>query len=274
MATCDWTGLAPGPYRLAIACPGTEPLELLDSIQVRDDEDSEDPRLLDIDLRGRVRSFTVTVTDPDGTPIGGGDRNDAGVMIRGDVDPQAQWRGQALARATGQAALLAPAPLDLIVFAPGFRTVELSAVFGDATLQLTPVPKVALRLATALPTLPAETAVELRASRGRVQGTTLRTGRMFDPRGGSSSNYVDSYLGRMTQSLRPEAGGNYVLDVRAGGSVELSLILRRRAEGQNKTWTVHVTPSTLDLDATRTDQVIEVTVDEASLQQALDEIGR
>ena len=142
---------------------------VLDSIEVPAGGPAEDPRLSDIDLRNRLRRITVTVLDAGGDAVRGSYRN-AAVMIRGPDDPKAEWYGKALDREDGRVELLVPTPVDLIVFAPGYRTQELYGVFADTTIQLQSDVPVRLRLTSPLPELPEDTTITLFAGRTRPQG--------------------------------------------------------------------------------------------------------
>ena len=269
-ATCTWTGLTQGNYRLTISCPGTPPIVTVDDIEVRGGELAEDPRLVDVDLKTRILRFAVTVIDATGNPLRG-TRNHA-VLIRREDGSGAEWEGRALDKSDGRAELFAPHPVDLIVIAPGHRTLELSGVFADTTVQLSPSPEVRLRLAPPLLTLPADTTMQLRVARERPAGYRSPQTRIAHS-SGSSGGSVDYLLGMQSQNLPPADNGDFILDARGGSVVNLSLRLRLRTEDRSRNWTVQVIPATIDLDSISTDRVIELQLDPESLKKAMDEIG-
>ena len=68
--------------------------------------------------------------------------------------------------------------------------------------------------------------------------------------------------------------GDFFLDTRGGGVLNLRLELRRRVERRLLRRSVDLQPATLDTAALGPGQVIMLTVDPDLLQSVLDEIGR
>ncbi|HEU4417645.1 MAG TPA: hypothetical protein VFT55_01830, partial [Planctomycetota bacterium] len=124
----DWQGLEPGRYRLQAMCAGVaEPIVAIDAVEIGDGP-CTDPRLVDIDLRGRVRTFEIRATASDGTAVAS---QDAFVVIRSSG---ADWSGFNLA--SGVAKIATPAAVDLIVLAKGHKAALVSGVFDARTIAL------------------------------------------------------------------------------------------------------------------------------------------
>jgi hypothetical protein len=149
----DWQGLKPGRYRLQALCAGVaEPIVAIDAVEVIDGP-CADPRLVDIDVRGRVRAFEIRATASDGTPI---TSRDAFVVIRSSGD---DWCGFQLA--AGFVKIAAPAAVDLIVVAKGHKAAFVNGVFDARTIALEAAPETHLALVLPSP-LPEGAALQLR----------------------------------------------------------------------------------------------------------------
>jgi len=149
----DWQGLKPGRYRLQALCAGgAEPIVAIDAIEIADGP-CTDPRLVDIDLRGRVRVFEIRATASDATPIAS---RDAFVVIRSSGD---DWSGFQLA--AGFVKIAAPAAVDLIVLAKGHKTAFVNGVFDARTIALEAAAEAHLALALPSP-LPEGATLRLR----------------------------------------------------------------------------------------------------------------
>jgi hypothetical protein len=134
----EWKGLKPGRYRLQALCAGVaEPIVAIDAVEITDGP-CADPRLVDIDLRGRVRSFEIRATASDGAPIAS---RDAFVVIRSSGD---DWNGFQLG--AGFVKIAAPAAVDLIVVAKGHKTAFVNGVFDARTIALEAAPEAHLAL--------------------------------------------------------------------------------------------------------------------------------
>jgi hypothetical protein len=212
----DWQGLKPGRYRLQALCAGVaEPLVAIDGVEVADGP-CADPRLVDIDLRGRVRAFEVRAIGSDGKPIVS---REAFVVIRSQGD---DWCGFHLA--SGVVKIAAPAAVDLIVVATGHRTAFVKGVSGPhtVTLEAASEARIALELPSPLPAgaelkLLLKPAIEI-PRRARLQ---LDNGRGM----GADSFFVEETVvdaaGKATVPVRYP--GNYTVEAtvslgRRGGS--------------------------------------------------------
>ena len=147
----EWKGLVPGSYRLTVSCVGVEePIAAIDAIRVGPGP-CDDPRLVDIDLRGRTRGFEIRAAGPSGDPIV--DVN-AFVVIRSQSD---RWHGLHLGK--GVAKLAAPRAVDLFILAPGYETTVVESVAESRTIALRPAIETRIHVELPAP-LPGE--VELR----------------------------------------------------------------------------------------------------------------
>lgn len=130
----EWSGLLPGRYRVQAKCPGV-PTSIADvGDLVVGDGPCNDPRLASIDLRGKLTRFSIRATNSDGTPIA---RDDAFVIVRNGEE---RWYGHNLGR--GVVDLVAPAPVDLVVVAPGGKAAFLTGVLDSRTVVMeSPLPQ-------------------------------------------------------------------------------------------------------------------------------------
>jgi hypothetical protein len=124
----QWSGLQSGRYCLQVVCAGiTEPIVAIDAITVAGGL-CADPRLVDIDLRGRVRTIEVRATGADGAPIVSAE---SFVVIRSAGD---EWSGFHLG--AGVARLATPATVDLVVLAKGHKAAFVDGVAESRTIAL------------------------------------------------------------------------------------------------------------------------------------------
>lgn len=127
-ASRSWTGLEPGTYQLTAACQGNgEPFLTIDSIEIGGGP-CTDPRLSDIDLRGRLRRLEIRATGADGAPIT--DAN-AFVLITSKSD---EWNGYSLR--SGVATIATATAVDLWVLAKGHRMATAEAVSDSCSIAL------------------------------------------------------------------------------------------------------------------------------------------
>ncbi|HZN40925.1 MAG TPA: hypothetical protein VFD82_19120, partial [Planctomycetota bacterium] len=149
----DWQGLEPGRYRLQAMCAGVaKPIVAIDAVEIADGP-CTDRRLVDIDLRGRVRAFEIRATASNGTEVAS---QDAFVVIRSSGD---DWSGFNLA--SGVAKIAAPAAVDLIVLAKGHKTAFVNGVFDARTIALEAATEAHIALALPSP-LPEGAQLQLR----------------------------------------------------------------------------------------------------------------
>lgn len=265
-ASCTWRNIAGGQHRLTVTSPGSAaPLVDL-SIAVPSGAACEDPRLDGIDLRGRVRGFTVRVTDTFGNAV---TDERAGVLFSGFDDPQAVRYARGLDH-EGRARLTATAPVDLVVFAPGLRQHSLSSVFADTQVILEPGLEVRVRLMLPV-ALPAATVVTMhcapqRASDARsprcllVNAGSVGSSNVDDLLGGTSNVEFGADRIATVQMIRPEA---YALSVAL-----------HRSSGRGASAALRVQPATLDPRALRDGQVIELRVEETEMHRAIEALGK
>jgi hypothetical protein len=171
-AARNWTGLEPGTYQLTAACQGSgEPFLDIDAIQIHGGACS-DPRLVDIDLRGRLRRLEIRATGTDGAPIT--DAN-AFVVVRSKGD---DWNGYSLR--SGVAAVATATAVDLFVLAKGYQMAAADAVTDSRSIALQPAAEAQFAVAIPSP-LPDGAKVRLRLlpqlSVSRRASITLDTGR-------------------------------------------------------------------------------------------------
>jgi hypothetical protein len=134
----QWHGLEPGTWSLTVAIVGREDAVVrLDGLRIGAGPCS-DPRLQQIDLRGRVRTLTLRVHDERGAPIA--DR-DAFVVV---CNEGGDWRGFHLGR--GEVELAATAAVDLIVSSPGHELLQLRGVSASRTVALRPAREARIRI--------------------------------------------------------------------------------------------------------------------------------
>lgn len=118
----------------------------------------DDGSLVDIDLRGGVRTILVTVTDAQGSAIAGTQIGSRPASTGDD-----RWSVQSYRPGVGGMPLVAEGPLELCVWAPGHRAAQMTATEAAAFV-LQRLPRVTVRWADA-PELPAACAVRLQWER-------------------------------------------------------------------------------------------------------------
>ncbi len=124
----EWSGLAPGTYRVQAFCGGSPvPIAEVNGIVVTDGP-CRDSRLESIDLRGKAKAFTIQVTSADGVPIAD---PRAAVIVRGDREG---WVGYAVSN--GKAEVIAGHPVDVVVVADGYETAFANGVVEARTIVL------------------------------------------------------------------------------------------------------------------------------------------
>ncbi|MEQ1631171.1 MAG: sigma-70 family RNA polymerase sigma factor, partial [Planctomycetota bacterium] len=122
-----WRGLPAGHYRLQVAgADESDVVHVVEDLVIGEGE-CTDARLLDIDLRGRVRGIDVRVLDADGVEIH--DR-DACVIVRGGDE---RWRAWSLV--DGSVRIPCGRPVDLLVLARSHRASFVDGVESARTVQ-------------------------------------------------------------------------------------------------------------------------------------------
>ena len=252
----QWHGLAGGRHRLLVGCPGLPPLLDLE-IDVPAGAVAEDPRLRDIDLRGRLRAIAVRLIDAAGQPF----TREAKVVMRGESDPQLSWHGVRFVDATCDV-LVVDRPVDLWVVADGQLAVVVPGVFGDQTVVLQPAPRITLRWVGA-PALPADIFAQLVWSAPDL--AAAKVGLKISSRGSGQSGNVAGMLG-VDRAPRRLFQGAATMPFDAPFAMEARLVLRKA----NRT-SKAVSPAVrLDPAQLRDGQVVELQHDPAALQAALE----
>jgi hypothetical protein len=251
----QWHGLAGGRHRLQVGCLGLPPLLDLE-VDVPAGAAAEDPRLRDIDLRGRMRAIVVRLTDAAGQPFA----REAKVVVRGEADPQLSWHGVRFVDATGDV-LVVDRPVDLWVVADGQLAVVVPGVFGDQTVVLQPAPRITLRWVGA-PALPADIFAQLVWS---APDLAANVGLKISSRGNGRSGNLAGMLG-VDRAPRRLFQGAATMPFDAPFAMEARLVLRKA----NRTSKALSPAVRLDPAQLRDGQVVELQHDPAALQAALE----
>lgn len=142
-----WTGLLPGPHRIEL-CTVHE-LLLVDPMQV-EIRAGEVVRPRTVDLRGKLRKIRIDLQDDEGTRIA--PEREPRILFRPSV-PREAWPGMQAASSMGE--LITAQPVDVAIFAAGYRRADLQQVFEDRTVRLQPGPRLSLRFDLSALQLPA-----------------------------------------------------------------------------------------------------------------------
>ncbi len=124
-----WSGRQYGKYHLRVELPGVEaPLITIPNIVVGSGA-CEDPRLRGVDLRGKLRSVTLTFVDAEGEPLAGQDVLVIAKGVAGD-QKRGMWTHN------GRLEFVSALGADYRVVATGFEDLELSDLRGDRIVQM------------------------------------------------------------------------------------------------------------------------------------------
>ncbi|MBL8737747.1 MAG: hypothetical protein JNL12_15045 [Planctomycetes bacterium] len=135
-----WPAVPSGTYTLELrTMTRLEPLVTIPDLQVPPPEGG-DPRLVDIDLRGLVRTCTLALHDQDGKPL---ERAYGCAFPFGQVET-ARWDGQQFHEQPATL-LLPPGPVDLLLAVQGFRPQRVSCLGERLEVRLDPWPTVEVR---------------------------------------------------------------------------------------------------------------------------------
>ena len=255
----QWCGLAAGPHRLLVACRGLDPLVDL-TVMVPAGGETDDARLRDIDLRGKVRRIEVEVTDVHGTRLSATAR----VFVHSGNDASQAWYGQEIAPSgRAKARFIVSQPVELVVVARGCRARTLPGVFGDTSVALATAPSVTLQWVDAAQ-LPAGVNASLHCI-GANQPAGRWPSAVIDRDGGSQStgSVENELVGESSLAL---ADGRATLH--AGSPVPIALRLLLRAEDK-RSKIFSLQPATIDPTTLRDGQVIELRCEPEALKQAL-----
>lgn len=136
-------GLTPGRWTLELSdSAGQRAVARLDDIDVPSGDLSRDPRLVEIDLRGRLAQVRLTLEPPEASDVVMGSL----VYRPSGTPPGGEEESTAFLHRTSAVLCVAGRAADLTVQVSGFRTVELAGVRGDVTVRLQRGPAVRLKL--------------------------------------------------------------------------------------------------------------------------------
>ncbi|MCU0864814.1 MAG: hypothetical protein MUC36_13580 [Planctomycetes bacterium] len=203
-----WQLLPAGTYTLDLEVLGLQaPLATVPDLVVPQPTPG-DPRLTDIDLRGRIRRLTV-VAKADSGPPSAGELTLAFVLPQ--PDPR-KWNGFSGA-GEEVTVFCPPGPTELQVLRAGFRPARIVAGEGTTTIRLEPWPSLELRFSN-LPELP--------------DGVTLR-GRLSDVDAVDEPDFQTMTTGGSLASMRPmrrfEVKNGRATPAPGEGTFELALVL-------------------------------------------------
>lgn len=219
----------------------------------------DDPRLVDIDLRGAARSILVTVTDAQGRTIDGTHIGSRPVGAGDD-----RWSVQAYQPGAGGMPLVAEGPLELCVWAPGHRAVQQAA--GEAAaIVLQRLPRVTVRWADA-PELPAACAVRLQWERA---ASAPAPAPVYGPAARGAELVRDAVLGGELPFLLPDGGA--ALSAEPGQRLRVRFVLDR--EGRQSA-PFGVEPAQLDPATFVDGQVIELRAAGPAVQAAIGQVAK
>lgn len=244
--------LPPGRYTVHVRLPYDPiPLATIADVSLAADGPA-DPRLREVDIRGRVRTVLLTIVDPLGQPV----RAAGSLHLRGETADADAW----LRFDDGSLRVpIGSRPVSGTLRVAGFRDLELRNVDGDRTIRVDPPLEVRVRL-TPAPVLPAGITLHAFARpKGQPPNpldtiTRLRRG----PIAGSGSSG--------TAQVEP---GRFAFSLSAAGEYEFTFVLAVRQESAS------VALPTMPATATvRQAAEIAFTADEVHLQRALAELVR
>jgi hypothetical protein len=136
-------GLSPGRWTLELSDSSSQrAVARLDDIDVPSGDLSRDPRLVEIDLRGRLAQVRLTLEPPEASDVVMGS-----LVYRPSGTPAGgEEESTAFLHRTSTVLCVAGRAADVTVQVSGFRTVELAGVRGDVTVRLQRGPSVRLKL--------------------------------------------------------------------------------------------------------------------------------
>ncbi|MBI5849438.1 MAG: hypothetical protein HZB39_00135 [Planctomycetes bacterium] len=234
-----WRTIPAGKFRLAVSLPGERvPLVAVDDIVVSGGLALDDPRLRDIDLRGRMQRCELLIVDPDERPIA----EPPPRLSRADGGPSSV---PCQAIGPGRFELALSSPMDVSITAPGYRMREHRAVAGLATVRMERAPEYRLRCRA---TLPPRTALRL-----RISLLDPRTGRV-EPQGRDEQRLaIDS---DEPMSWSPGTDGSYAIEIAV-------------ARGAAPERVTSFEPTRIEVRTLIPGQIIEIVPDPVALAAAL-----
>lgn len=258
-----WRNVPVGKHRLVVGLQGEDPVvDLL--VDVSMGRLLDDPRLVDIDLRGRVRTILVRLTDALGQPLA----SNATVVLAGRHSTGEPGLG-GMHDATTPSGVRLPLtkPRDLFVVGDGLRGTRVSGVASDVTVAMAPATTVEVHWLDA-PTLPPGVWAQLAWSPidwpAREPDVPLG-----EAHGGSHSVTLRSLLVGAGLPTRLRAG-RAMAHVEAVVPLELKLFLRKAGRKPNDLGLrLRIDPAHLVHG-----QVVELQVADSVVQAAIRELAR
>lgn len=150
-----WPGIPPGMYELVVRVVGEPaPLATIPAVSVRP---AETTTLPGIDLRGKLRTITITVLASDGTPV-----QDGRLTLKPADGSSADMSGHVL-EGRPVTVLTAAATVGVLIAAHGFRLETVDGIAADREIRLREALRVRLKLSESvvLPPPPAELRIRL-----------------------------------------------------------------------------------------------------------------
>ncbi|MEM7203063.1 MAG: hypothetical protein AAF628_22575 [Planctomycetota bacterium] len=245
-----WTGLASGRYRFTIECLGAvEPIVEVSDILVEAGA-AQDPRLIDIDLRSRLRFVNIRVEDPSGAAATG---QDAQIYVSDAAGEN--WHRQLFRE--GVARILIADRADLRVLVPGHRFAHVRDVAEDRIIRLDVLPKLKVRIEWPF-ALPPELRPQLQLIPS-IPGTTRHTRVHYE-------NGSSAIANRTRSEAWIDRRGTAVAQPAFVGEHKLRIALAPGAGGH---YLYAITPPTIDvLDTTQPEITLEV--DAEGLRRSLE----
>ena len=243
--------LSPGRYTVHVCLPyDPVPLASIADVSLAADGPA-DPRLREVDIRGRVRTVLLTIVDPLGQPV----RGAGSLHLRGETADADTW----LRFDDGSLHVpIGSRPVSGTLRVAGFRDLDLRDVDGDRTVHLDAPLEVRVRL-TPMPVLPA--------------GITLHA---FARPKGQPPNPLETLArlqrgpiaGSGTRATAGAAPGSFVFELSQPGDYEFIFVLAVRQESASVALPSAPATATVPQAAE-----LEFATEEAQVQQALTKLG-
>lgn len=262
-----WGTIWPGEYKLDIYPRGArEPMMTIPNLVITAGEQTDDPRLDSIDLRGKLHRIKISINEANGKPLSPGNYASACVFVD-DPSPDAELHGTTV-RNSAAVIYTSEAFVNLLVAARGYQPKKLRAVSEDQTVVLEPFPEVLLRLADGLPELP--DAVVMRAHIRRESTQADRRRVMSDYVLGGS---LESFLQPPNSLSTFDSKGELKVPVAGDGKLSVTLILDSDRRGGISISGIQ--PAQIEVDmASGREQVFEIQIPKESLEKALARMQR
>ena len=253
--TAAWDGLTPGAYEFRVEVRGAaEPLVAIAGIKVAGGA-VVDERLVDIDLRGRLRAIEITVLDHEGKAV---TDKDALVVV---VDPaRGEWCGHALQN--GKSKLNVTANTSIRVLVPGYQLAVVDDVRESHTVRLERATAVKFRVEWPFP-LPKGITPQLQVTPQAIPGATRRTRLSYSGGGTTLSNrsHCDGFI---------DAEGRATVQLQVLGQQSFRIALDPQGRGH---YLHSIEPRTLEITGNETAEIVLV-VNASRLQKTLDRMRK